>query len=542
VIKQPAIKYYGDTKKATALKGVALQFYQSVCSQLGASTSLTREKRFNYIGQSVVIKASIFLNGYRDINGKVDIFVQPVISEENAILFCTSFNDGDLGTQVYKNPFKPRTELGLVDALDNPSFLMLPEPEYRSRNNYWVNNKENEAISWSYLKITPTYLNIYYGRISISGVENNNSWGEFLQPLCCSLIDDKNLLVVYINNNTGYDNNKVFIEKIGYEIDVNNHVLLFTVLSNFEFDYEIRDMTRYAWDKPVFYGLSGDSKKLYFLNYFNPRPTSPYAGILASRINYAEISEDFLYIVQDVAIYDSIPGYPDYYTTTVIDGGYTISLTTKTESIASIIDVRGKYITFAIRELSKDEEIHNIGLHEGYEYESSLIKETIDNFYLITWDGYVLTRSFFGNANTNINTVNTYTDDGIITVSSDIQSGIDQIYVYLKKIKDVIYSTYSSSSSYDLIRYYSGGVHYNSSSYSFDTSLKSKKGGIIHNNNLSNYYLFDYSYTKNVFIGSFNYYSALYVSCIFDYKKKAHKIFDYLKSLLSVTKLPQETP
>jgi hypothetical protein len=494
MINAPAIKYYGDTVKATALKGVALQFYQYVCMQLGSSTSITREKRTSIGVQSVVIKASIFLNGYRDINGKVDIFVQPIIQEENDILFCTSFNTDDLGTQVYKNPFKPRTELGLIDVLDNPSFLILPDAEYRSRNNYWVNNKENEAVSWDYIdvmRVPPYYYLVRYGRISISGVENDNSWGEFLEPLCCALIDNENMVIIYIN-----------IAVFNYVIDTDNHVLLLTELSKFEFDWVGRGMHPRPDSRPVFYGISGDAKRVFFLIFI---PGG--GGTILARLSYFDFESDYLSIINESYI-DS--------------------------DIGSFVDVRGKYVSLSWFELVYGGDVirnHYIAnINENLSFNRQLLGTTVATES--TSDPILIPGTGDGRG------------DGHRSTTTSNSSGIARIHFYSKKLNDVIYSEFTLSIIQVMTQYDDGSEEINSLSINHSETLKSTKHGVLHSISssgyITEYIMIDYSYTKHVLILSFTYGDGN-ISCILNYKKKAHKIFDYLKSLLSVTKLPQVT-
>ena len=111
------------------------------------------------------------------------------IKDASATLYCTSFNGGDLGTQVYKKPFPPITRGGLISDGVNPDM-----PDYHARTNYWVDDKEKNTVSWEYVTRIESGVSKSRGKISIQGLEGNI--GLYVQPLAVGLISDTKLLVV----------------------------------------------------------------------------------------------------------------------------------------------------------------------------------------------------------------------------------------------------------------------------------------------------------------------------------------------------------
>lgn len=565
MINPPAIKYYGDTAKANALKGVALQFYQSVCMQLGAATTLTREKRTAIGGQAAIIKASIFLNSYRKINGRIDVFVQPILAEEGAKLFCTSFNDDDLGTQVYKTPYPPKTQGELITIGDNPNLLVLPSPTYSARTNCWVDDKEKNTVSWDYVEYLNTDFpvgspsrNKKYGKIAIQGIETGIAWGLYLSPICCALIpapDDtpgqQQLVIIYTDkvNYSGTGTNKY--------VGVYDYVLNFASgeLELSEVDTPIDFTTDFAAPIKALIGFFGDSKRLAVRSsvartYY---PDDWPGGIVVNptTINVLEFNANYSAILSNDIIYETKPYVSldyNYDFSGDVETGASKTLISPVENLSvQFIDVRGKYISFAVDNLISSNRTWQETQGDFFVYKpyDSSSTSTQNNIVFWSTEGGLVRNLFYTStySSSETGTLNEFNDD--VRYDGSVTEEYIYISVFSKNINEVIYSEVNKfrvSSEW----LYSGE---GSSSQSISMSVKSKKNGVLYTSNNSlggDGIVTDYSYTKNVIIASieaFDYDQFNFIDKSFTFigSKKGKNIIQSVLKTISVTKLPQAT-
>lgn len=221
----PRIEYYGDIDKGQSLKGMALSFYNFVCQGMGEAWTVTREKRVDDDG--IQIQAQVTKTAYGDYTAVLKIYVRPVTGgDEEIFLFCTSFTaTNDAGTQVYKNPYPPITQGGLILADNNPDSLTLPTPDYKARagtpgTGYWANTKEDDCVSWEYVDVEISGSPKKCGKISIHGAETSNAWGLFLEPFCCALLPNKKIAIIYYDRvNLSGTGSTLYLAKFNYSID-----------------------------------------------------------------------------------------------------------------------------------------------------------------------------------------------------------------------------------------------------------------------------------------------------------------------------------
>jgi hypothetical protein len=111
----------------------------------------------------------------------------PISYQARSSVCCTSFNTGDAGTLVYKNPLSPIAKQNYYAG--NYFYT-----NYRF-NGYWINGKHNKAVS----------LNIDYfnqeASICISGKRLVISYLFMGEPIACSLANDDKLVVLFRDNN-----------------------------------------------------------------------------------------------------------------------------------------------------------------------------------------------------------------------------------------------------------------------------------------------------------------------------------------------------
>lgn len=188
----PRLEYYGDAYKAASLKGKALGFYQSVLLSMGGVRTVTRDKQVG----NAIIRVSVYTDAYDVVNGVIQIYAPSGGGNAiDPILFCTSFNDDNLGTQIYRNPYPPQTKGALIDVDNNPNNLILPQPTYGTGGKYWVDDKENNTVSWEYVTRNKEGGGTEeIGMVYINGVSGNLGVG--VEPISVGLLSDTRMMAI----------------------------------------------------------------------------------------------------------------------------------------------------------------------------------------------------------------------------------------------------------------------------------------------------------------------------------------------------------
>jgi len=572
MLNPPRLEYYGDIEKASTLKGAALAFYQFVCSSMGKVQSIQREKRD---GDTSAMQVTVWTSAYGTKHGVVKIYVAEVSSDGEAVLFPTSFNDTDLGTQIYKAPYPAKKQGDLILANDNPNYLVLPTPTYSARTNYWVNDKENATVSWDYVEYLNESLPIghanrkrKYGKIAISGIETGIAWGKFLEPLVCALIDKdadglpvKRIVIIYVDrvNYAGSGNNR-WIAVYDYQFDTAAPEIYLSEITKIDF-------TALGYGTNTLIGFFGDAKRLAIrstvernyqgTNWQTVDPDNQYdVNIPVNTINVIDFNGGFSAIVNDDIVYEELPLVSDVHNYRK-DGG-TLSLVVPIERVScDFIDVRGDYISFGAEKVVSEITFSTSGNHagrQGENYSPYQSENTTSENYLIAWSkGGGLKRTLLALSILSTETTTSATATGYIS-NSQTSSEYTSIHLYLKKQNECIYSNTlllvtSSGETGTLPNGSYGQISEQSSSTSSKT-INSKNAGELYSTTLSlgsGSTVDDYSYTKDKLVASisaFEYDSQnnetnKSFTLIADFKDKKRKILTRPTSCISLTKLPK---
>jgi len=560
MLAPPRLEYYGDIEKASTLKGAALAFYQFVCSSMGEAQSIQREKR----NDTTVMQATIW-TAYGEKRGVVKIYVAPVGSEGEAVLFPTSFNDTDLGTQIYKAPYPAKKQGDLILADDNPNYLVLPTPTYSARTNYWVNDKENATVSWDYVEYLDTSFPVghinrkrKYGKIAINGIETGLLWGKFLEPLACALIEEdsdgtavEQIVIIYHDRvdyaETGLNR---YIGVFGYELDFNASDIVLTEIIE-------SDFTALGYSENELIGFFGDAKRLAIhgtVDRIYYPADHPYGiTIHVPTINTLEFNPAYDGILTDEIIYESQPWVSDGYNEASSDGVTTLIVPTENIS-CDYVDIRGGVVSFAVEKTASDVQTITEATAPYFTYYPLQTKVGASEYYLVSWskkDG--LNRDLLATSSSNWQSTQTLTsgDTGLITsVVSD--ATWTYIALFLKKVSECIYSDVSQqhTSMKEEGTLPSGdyGVISETSITTTALSVISKKSGVLYTSDkaLTEAFVDDYSYTKNTMVATINTYDVVdgdsidkSFTLIADFKDKKRKIVEQSTTCISLTKLPK---
>jgi len=393
-IHPPNLQYYGDRKKAESLKGVALQFYSFCCVGIGESACLNRTKKMN---DGSTIQAIITRDPYGNLNGVVRIAVNPVGPDEPLFLFCTSFNSTDSGTQVYKKPYPPITQGALIDAGDNPDYLVLPTPDFKVRNNYWVDSQEKNAISWGYAEVVISGTHYKYGKLAIQGIETStDDWGLYYEPMMCALISDTQLVVIYIDKvNYAGSGTTRYCAVYDYTLDFTNQKITVTESSSFDLTAAgygtgiIGTITESGDDynyNRVLLGFLGDAKTVIYLEYYD---NQTFLGTDFQQIKAFKLSDDYLTVLSgDTLIYDPTYHRWDTTSTSGSSGGVSWSRDISNyEAIVNLVEIRGDKIAF-LRETDNSDsytESQYTPIVDG-DYFPTQTLNLVRNYDLYKWD------------------------------------------------------------------------------------------------------------------------------------------------------------
>ena len=557
MINPPNLQYHGDRTKAESLKGVALQFYSFCCVGIGESACLNRTKKLN---DGSVIQAIITKDPYGNLNGVVRIHIAPVGGDENVFLFCTSFNDTDLGTQVYKKPYPPMTQGGLIDVADNPDYLVLPTPDFKVRNSYWVDDKEKNTISWQYVVLDNGYDLYKCGKMAIQGIETSSlDWGFFFEPVCCALISDTQLIVIYTDrvNYSGTGTTK-YCAVYDYALDFINQKITLSYVSSF-------DLTAAGYGQ----GGGGSSDDAYsnrvLIGFLSDFKTVIYsqvgiAGVTTSRLKAFKLDDDYLSVLPDDTLIYTSPLVGSYTATggvisEIPPHGWT-RIVEENEIPTQLIEIRGKQVCFVKRVNSRDT-YYEIKTEDYSNYRPIMTAIGSTAYSLCKWSyaNGLTTAGFKTSSSSSIETqtYNSTTSEVIATYHDEYQGDIS-VFAIPISANDVIYSEYSGSLDYvETSGYYDAGLDVEipagriSETQSTAGSLKSRQAGTILSYINAAVNDVDYSYTKGAIVGAI--YAAyddgsgnIIKSFILDYKKKKKDIVDVTLTNISVTKLPTVTP
>jgi len=571
MLTPPRLEYYGDIEKASTLKGAALAFYQFVCSSMGDVQSIQREKRD---GDTAAMQVTVWTEAYDEKRGVVKIYVAPIGSEGAEVLFPTSFNDTDLGTQIYKAPYPAKKQGELILADDNPNYLVLPTPTYSARTNYWVNDKENATVSWDYVEYLDTSYPVghinrkrKYGKIAINGIETGLLWGKFLEPLACALIDKDNdgaavqqIVIIYHDRvdyaGTGADR---YIAVYSYELDfIGSEIGLTEIGATIFNDTDIvltdtpsANYTTVGYGTKLFTGFFGDTKHLAIrCSAQRTYITVDYpAGILVnvSVLHCIELATSYDSILSDEIIYEASPfisnGYNNSYS------GSVTTLVIPTENIlCDFIDVRGNNVSFAVK--MAVENIKDIGAEvvgPYFNYRPLQTHQWTDEHHLVSWskkDGLKkdLLKSVSGN-NIATQVINESGDD--VFTSGTTTEQWCYVGIYLKKSSEAIYSIVDQTTTGSGWQF-DGIPDITTSSVSL--SVISKKFGELYSSNLAltEAFVNDYAYTKDAMVASIETTDLVggdlvdkSFTLISDFKGKKRKIVEHPTTCISLTKLPK---
>jgi len=438
-----------------------------------------------------------------------------VYIKAGSTLFCTSFNEGDLGTQIYKKIDRPITRDGLIPEGNNPNELVLPSPTYSSRTNYWVDTKEKNTVSWGYVDTTnhifnPYYEPVRYARISINGIENDDLFGRMLAPLSCAIIEkgdykDK-LVIIYRQKLRSSPNfNKVFLVVCDYVIDFDNIVI--TELLNYELVIEGVTIS----SDGIIIGFMGDGMRLVIYStvdrIYYPVDYPMGITIHVSTINVIEFNATYTDIFSNDIIYEALPLVSEGYNfANYIAGEAGVrELIVPTERVASMfVDVRGEYVSFSTIKGVSSKEIRVEGNGPYFFYVKSYSRVYADTIDLVYWSkGTGITREHLLSTSGNTNSTGVLGEGGLdVFHSVSSSSNYAYVSVYSKKHNEAIYSDVHQSNT-------SVGWEYDEipdeSTQSINLFIKTKKMGEIYNSDLSlggDGFVLDYAYTNETMVAS----------------------------------------
>lgn len=560
----PRLKYHGDTAKAATLKGAALGFYQFVLLSMGGIKTVQRDKQ---VGDAI-IRVNVYTDAYGVVNGAIQIYVPVGGGDVEPALFCTSFNDTDLGAQIYKAPFPPKMQGELIAVDDNPNKLILPSPTYSARANYWVNNKETDTVSWDYVEYLDIDYPVWhinrkrkYGKIAIQGVENGLLWGKFFKPLACALIDkeaDKESVsraVIIYQDMVNYSGTgtKKYVGVYEYVLNTDESVLELTPVAE-----PIEFTSQLGAPITALIGFMGDARRLVVISKVERTyyPSDHPAGVLihTPTINVISFNDGYSAIASNDIIYESKPYVSNAHNFSTIGAGdfynwsVAITLITPIDGVSvGFIDVRGEYVSFATQTQVSSAEAWT-GVYGKYLiYYPTSSKSGIDEYSLCHWskkDGLVTTLLFSASGSTTSTAVLNEDQTDYFTTSS---SNADYAYVsmYTKKYNEAIYSTVLQTNT-------SAGWEYDdmpdATTQTINLSVKSKKFGEIYTSDLSlgSIGIEDYAYTKDAMVASISAWdydsqgnetdkSFTFISDMDDEKK----VVQGMAKIISLTKLPK---
>jgi len=481
------------------------------------------------------------------------------IKDESATLYCTSFNDTDLGAQVYKKPYPPITQGGLIDAGDNPDYLPLPAPDYKTRKNYWVDDKEKNTVSWQYIQITIAGVPYKYGKIAIQGLETStNNWGEFLEPVCCALISDSQLVVIYIKRLNRHDTGKVRMCVVyDYTLDfINQKINLSHVsalnLTTAGYGDGIGGSGDDAYSNRVLLGFLSDCKTVIYreIGIIEATPT---------KLKAFKLADDYLSVLpDDTLIYLSPLAGSHTETTGVISEspphGWA-RIIDEWESPLLFIEIRGKQVWFINRVNHRDEYFEEIMAAILYIPIRTVSGSSV--YSLCKWsDANGLTVADFKTSSGSSNTTETYNPITYEVIRTYHDESMGEISVFAMPIaaNDVIYAEYSLGRDYVYSTgYYDADAdveippHYISDTSTTSGSVKSKRLGALLPYTDAIAHSIECAYTKGAAVGAIeasNIHdgSPLIKSFVLDYKKNKKHLIDAQLTNISVTKLPTVTP
>ncbi len=446
------------------------------------------------------------------------------------LLFCTSFNAGvDDGTQIYKSPFPPYTEGGLIGAGDNPTALPLPSATYKARTNYWVDNKEKNTVSWEYITTISPLSNKKYGKIAIQGIESDQTWGLFLEPLCCGLISDSQLAIIYRNrvNYTGSGTTRYFAV-YNYILDFANKKITLSLVSRFALPT--------IYNNYFIAGMLNDCKTIIYTS---------------GNLFYFTVSNDFLTITSSGnLIWQSQPTAT--YSNDVVSSDpfnyITIStLQAPTENRAGAIDVRGDVVSFCIQRLKTRVFLQNTFLNDTGDVWLKRYDDREYDYITASWslaNGF--SQKIFKSTiySDHIDGEKFYDGGDWVSRLTTVKNVEDVLmYFYAAKINSVCYKHYEYQ---QLItgRIHLGGSFYNN----FDTVSTETGTNTIKINEIavetgsySDYWIMtDVAYTEECIIASYS--DATDVSVVINLKNKKHNVVNTELKTLSVTALPLPLP
>jgi len=441
-----------------------------------------------------------------------------VYIKSGSTLFCTSFNEGDLGTQIYKKPYPPVTRDGLILDSDNPNKLVLPSPTYSARANYWANTRENATVSWDYVE----YLDIFYpvghasrlrkyGKIAVNGIETDLLWGKFLEPLVCALIDKdaddlpvQRIVIIYVDrlNYAGTGNNR-YIAVYDYQIDTS---VSLTEISKTNFNV-------LGYSTNTLIGFFGDAKRLAIYSTVDRiyYPSDYPLGITkhVPTINVIDFNSAFVMVVNDEIIYEESPEVSLGYN--YVSSGETTTLVIPFEHISSaFIDVRGEYISFSASKtiikitILAAEVSWEGGIYRPYNSDSSTVEH-----HLVSWSKKDTLQRLLLKATSSSHSGTTTESGGRLLKTGIYLEKYIYCSLFLKKQNECIYAEHTQSGTSSSVEGTKPagdwGIISSESTQRNQVEIISKNLGELYTSDLTlggDGWVGDYSYTKSTLVVS----------------------------------------
>lgn len=514
----PRIEYYGDIDKGQSLKGMALSFYNFVCQGMGEAWTVTREKRVDDDG--ILIQAQVTKTAYGNYTAVLKIYVRPVTGgDEEIFLFCTSFTAADdAGTLVYKKPKSPLTQGGLVSSGSNPTGLILPTPDYKSRTNYWVNSKESETLNWEYVNAVVFGQNRRYGKIAINGIETDTNWGLYYEPLACALISDTKLIVIYFDRvNYSGTGTTIYAKTYSYTLDFTNQLIQLSELTSL-------NLTALGYsDGYSIHGIMGDAKTVIYTQ--------------SGDIKYYKLADNYLSIASNGTIYQDIPNSSSNYTTVTSGDTSTTTLNSAVEGLSGSVDVRGDAVYFVINEMDVDTSVLQEAQAPYYNYFPVQTRNIHNNHYGATYKNGLVTRKLLHSSTDSRSSSEQVINENrlpFLTINNTLD--FYHIALYSEVIKGYLAIHTSQTTT---AAYWEDESNNSTTTGTMSAQFNSKTLLSVDVSTATIDGLDEYSYTKNCLLASFLATNPFTV--VMDLKGgfivKNHQLNN-----LSVTKLPKATP
>lgn len=472
----------------------------------------------------------------------------PVSYQAGGGLFCTSFNSTDSGTKVYKNPYPSITKGALIDSGANPDYLVLPTPDFKVRNNYWVDSQEKNAISWGYVEVVISSTHYKYGKLAIRGIETSTAdWGLYKEPMCCALISGTQLVVIYIDKvDYAGSGSTRYCAVYDYTLDFTNQKITVTESSSFNLTAAgygtgvIGTITEsgdnYDYNR-VLLGFLGDAKTVIYFEYYNNQAF----GTDFQQIKAFKLADDYLTVLSgDTLIYDPTYHRWDTTSTSGSSGGVSWSRDISTFEIpVRLVEIRGDNISFVLETDSGESYIESkyTPIVDG-DYFPIQTGNTVRTYDLYKWDyDNGLSSTTFKTSAHDL-TSTEVADEDLWQITKTYHSENENITAFIIPfiVSDIIYSDITVIDDYVKIN-----GSYDSLSTSRTGEIISTKAGVIVDLTNAAATLIEWSYTKGAAVGSivgaYDDSTPLIKSFVLDYKSNTKEVFDGQLTNISVTKL-----